>query len=363
MIYFDEAGNSGGNLLDENQPAFTLVSHNFVEEEVKTLLEPILKLSQASELHFTQLKKYNKFRNAILDCINHELITKDRLYYYIAHKRFMISVQIVDQLIEPVFYERGEDLYQYGQNLSTANILHIMGTVVWKKDLYEKMCVQFVKWMRSGKLEDITHFYEAVRELYHSLKHKKDKWLISLIMASIEHIRSITDNLDKYTLYATLSCFNAHCHHWADIYKAPFDITFDNSKQIEYWRDMIDFMTHNLPEAEVGYGSRKHKYPLLINSLVTADSQTNLPLQLADLFASSLNYAAVYSIRGTTDDFAKDILESKLFNIPGNSMWPDTAMTPEELDMTDPVGINALDFIADAALKNPEAYSKKKRPN
>jgi hypothetical protein len=44
MIYFDEAGNSGGNLLDKDQPVFTLVSHNYSEEEAKTILAPILKI-------------------------------------------------------------------------------------------------------------------------------------------------------------------------------------------------------------------------------------------------------------------------------------------------------------------------------
>lgn len=361
MIYFDEAGNSGGNLLDKDQPVFTLVSHNYTEAEAKIILAPILKLSNAKELHFSQLKKYNKFRNAILESLNHELIAKDRLYNYMAHKKFMISVQMVDQLVEPVLYENGEDIYQYGLNISTANILHIMGTVAWKKELYDHMCIRFVKWMRSAEFEDIVKFYESVRALYHSLKHKKDKKLVELLMASIEHILMINSHLDKYTLDATLSCFNAHCHFWAGIYNKPFDITFDNSKQIEYWRDMIDFLTHSLPEAEVGYGSRKHKYPLLINSLVTKESKESLPLQLADLLASSMNYAATCNVKKTEDEFAQKILTSKLLDLPGNSMWPDTAMTPEELNMTDPVGINALDFIAEAALKNPEAFSMKKK--
>ena len=47
MIYFDEAGYSGGNLLDKDQPVYLLLSHNYTEEEAKTMLEPLLALSNA----------------------------------------------------------------------------------------------------------------------------------------------------------------------------------------------------------------------------------------------------------------------------------------------------------------------------
>ena|ERR1700761_5198051 len=111
MIYFDEAGNSGGNLLDKDQPCFVLASHDFNSEETDALLAPLKAMSNASELHFMRLKKYPKYQKALIDLFNHELIKEDRIYHYFAHKQFMISIQMVDQLIEPVLYEEGIDIY------------------------------------------------------------------------------------------------------------------------------------------------------------------------------------------------------------------------------------------------------------
>ena len=47
-VYFDEAGNSGQNLLDINQPIFAIASINFTIEETKDILSSI---KSDGELH------------------------------------------------------------------------------------------------------------------------------------------------------------------------------------------------------------------------------------------------------------------------------------------------------------------------
>ena len=358
MIYFDEAGNSGSNLLDLNQPVYLLLSHNFNVEETEEILKPLKLVSQAAELHFTKVRKYQRLRTELLKCLNHPLIQPDRVCYYVAHKQFMIAIHLVDQLIEPVLHSQGIDIYQYGSNLSTANMLHIFGIMIWDQTKYKEICGWFVKWMRSSAREDCLGFYRSVHDLRSKLS-REDGMLLDLIMASTQHLDTIVPSLNKYTLDATLSCFNAHCQFWAEHYKKPFDIVFDRSKQIEYWKDLIAFLTENLPEGEVGYGSRKYKYPLLISNLEMNDSHESPQLQLADLFASSLNYLFINWSNGQEDRFASEIDGSLLHkNAEEKKMWPATDVTPDALNMTDGSGINPLDFIAAAASKNPEKYQK-----
>lgn len=358
MVYFDEAGNTGSNLLDKDQPTYLLLSHNFSEAEVKEILAPLLEINKADELHFKQLKKYSRSRKAIINCINHPLIEKERVFQYLAHKEFMVVIQIVDRLIEHVFHKKGIDIYKGGLNISTANILYIMGKNVWDKKLFGDMCSKFVVWMRTKEKEDGIAFYEAVQKLYKTLKHKKDKQLVAFILDSLPHVNEILPAVGKYTLDATLSCFNSHCHHWADVYKEPFDVIVDNSKQIEYWEDMIKFLTEALPAQEVGYGSRKHKYPLLIKSLKMQSSESSLQIQLADIFGSALNFCYGKIASGKINEFAEAINASLLLKTSRSVMWPGTEMTPEELDMVDETGVNPLDFIADIVSKKPDAYKK-----
>jgi hypothetical protein len=351
MVFFDEAGNSGDNLLDADQPLFTLLSHDFDEKEAALLLKPIRMASNAKELHFKNLKKYSKTQKAILECINHELIMPDRAYYYTSLKEFMVVAHIVDQLVELVLNDGGIDIYKGGVNLSTANLLYIMGNNAWDKEAFKKMCSTFVDWFRSNDDAKGDLFYSSVRELYKKVQGSEEEMLVGFILLSERFRPLLKESHSKFTLDSTLSCFVAHCNVWAKKYNKPFDIVFDTSKQINYWREFIQFLTTKLPTQEVGYGSRKHKYPLLINSLKLVDSSTFQSIQLADILASSLNYAYTNKLKGITDPFVEQILKSKLSAIQGNAMWPTTAVTPEELDMTDETGINALNFIAEYSLK------------
>ena len=358
MIYFDESGNTGSNLLDENQPTYLLLSHNYTESEVNEILAPLMEITQANELHFKDLKKYAKYRKAIISCINHPYIQKARVFHYVAHKEYMIVIHIVDQLIEHVLHKNGIDIYKGGRNISTANILYIMGKNVWDRNLFSDMCSTFVNWVRANDKKKGIEFYASVKKLYFSLKHNQDKQLVSLILESLPLVNEITPSFGKYTLDATLSCFNSHCHYWASLYKQHFDIVIDNSKQIEYWEDMIKFLSESLPEKEVGFGSRKHKYPLLIKSLNTQSSASSPQIQLADILGSALNFSYGQIASNRVDDFGSEIDKSSLAKTSRMVMWPGKEMTPEELDMKDENGINPLDFINGIAAKDPVSYKK-----
>lgn len=363
MLYFDESGNSGDNLLDESQPSYLLLSHDYTEEEARIILQPLMKLSKAAELHFKTIKKYSSRQKALLACINHPLIQPDRIFFYVAHKDFMITIQLVDKLVETLLYDHDIDIYKEGLNLSTANILYIMGTTAWDKQLFKEMCVRFVKWVRQPDLEHRTAFYAAVLKLYDTLPTQEDRDLLGLVLHSSPYAQEIEDSFGTYSIDATLSCFVAHCTHWATKYGGPFDVTVDDSKQLDYWNEMIHFLTKEVQDGEVGYGSRKHKYPLLINSLQQMSSKGSPQIQLADLLASSLNQVFVCKIKGASDSFTEALLMTPLTEIIGNQMWPTTAVTPEALDMLDTSGQNALDFIANAAMKKPEQYAKADRRN
>jgi hypothetical protein len=360
MLYFDESGNSGDNLLDEGQPSYLLLSHDYTDEEVKLILDPLLRVSKAHELHFKTIKKYSSQRKALIECLSNGLIQPERIFFYAAHKRFMIVIHMVDKLVETLLYHHDIDIYKEGLNLSTANILYIMGNNAWDKALFNNMCKQFVKWMGYPDAVHRKAFYDVVKDLGSTLTGQ-DKDLLSLIQHSEPFAEQIEESLDTYSIDATLSCFVAHCDHWAKRYGGPFDVTVDDSKQLEYWNEMIRFLTKELPVAEVGYGSRKHKYPLLIDSVQQVASKDSRPIQLADLLASSLNQFFANKIGGLVDDFTQMIIATPLKEIIGNQMWPTTAVTPEELDMLDTSGQNPLDFLADVAIQKSEQFEKANR--
>ena len=101
-IYLDESGNTGSNLLDQDQPVFSLASCSFTEKEAQ-LLSDLVGSQSEHEIHFKRLKRRKPGQDGIIRLMKHALINPDNIKVNIFHKRFMITSKIVDTLIEHMF--------------------------------------------------------------------------------------------------------------------------------------------------------------------------------------------------------------------------------------------------------------------
>jgi hypothetical protein len=352
MIYFDESGNSGDNLLDKQQPVFSLLSHNYNEFEAKAILGPLLN-GKSEEVHFKNIHDKPTYNNAIIACINHDLIVPERIYVTGVLKDYLIIIQIVEYLIEPVLYRGGINLLQEGQNIGMANIIYLMGNNGWDRVLFRTMCDNFIKWGR--KKITSTEFYQSVRALFHSIKDDLVPELVGFIMASEGIQDSVSEIFEKYAFDPTISVFVSHCCYWGEKLNVKFDIGLDTSKPIDYWRGMIEFLC-NLPEAKVGYGSRQHDYPLKIGNITTFDSKDNLQVQLSDLLVSAYNYVLTKNVMNLKTPLLEQLMKSKLTTLCVNDLWPSNKVTPSQLGTKgDFEGQHPLDFLAKQMSVSPNA--------
>lgn len=69
-IYIDEAGNTGSNVLNCNQPYFVLSAVHFTDAELVQLQKYIM---YDKELHFVEMKKSIKGRNTIKLILQHSI--------------------------------------------------------------------------------------------------------------------------------------------------------------------------------------------------------------------------------------------------------------------------------------------------
>jgi hypothetical protein len=353
MIYFDESGNSGDNLLDKQQPVFSLVSHNYNEFEAKTILQPLLDKGKSEEIHFKNIHNKSTYHKAIIACLNHELIIPDRIYVYGVLKDYLIVVQIVEYLIEPVLHRGKINLLRESRNVGMANIIYLMGNNGWDKVLFRTMCDNFIRWGR--KKIEAAEFYQSVKDLYDSVKNDLVPELLGLILESASIQQSVSKIFEKYAFDPTFPVFVSHCCYWGNKLNFKFDIGLDTSKQLNYWRGMIDFLSQ-LPEAEVGYGSRKHVYPLPVGNITTYDSKDNLQVQLSDLLVSAYNYLLTKGVMNLSTPLYELLIKSKLITLKGDSLWPSNKVTPEQLGTEGDVdGQHPLDFLAKQISSTPGA--------
>lgn len=359
-IYFDEAGNSGQNLLDKNQPVFVVASINFSLDETKEILSYIN--TDSSEIHFNRLRKYGKYHSQILNSLNHELITSERVKVIYYDKRFALIAHIVDQLIEPVFHHRGIDLYKKGLNLTYSNSLYHFGFYEWNKDLFEIFLNLFQSMIREKTELSINTFYQSAHILNEFIEDYQ-KQLLEPILASRKYIVPILDAIEKYSIDLTLPSVTRLADLWNKEVDHNLNIVHDDSKQIEFWKDFIFLVSKMIgnERVEVGFDYRKMTYPLAIDSVELKSSKDVIQIQLADLIASSLSYCIkkIHIDKSTDDKFANDILASKLGNIKSYPIMPSYKVTPEDLGTEDDNGINPLDFLAQRVMDSQKLTAKK----
>ena len=352
MIYFDEAGNTGDYLLDPNQPAFTLLSHNFSKEESEDILAQLLRQVKAEELHFAKLRRRQGNFKALETVFNHDLIIENRIYYYAAHKFFVTTIHLIDRLLEYLMNEMGYDLYQDGQNITSANMLHFLGTQICDKIEYREACLLFLKWVKEKTVVSAHKFYDQLSKTAQTCPPDM-RDLFNLILFTRRYLNEITAGFnEKYTLDPTLSMFKASCVHWAKLYQKIDRVYVDTSKPLAYFEDLLEFQK-NADDVVVGYGKNQYDFKIKVKDIIPVNSKEYVQIQLADILVSGVNYHVKSIIEGKNDGLSEMISNSKLYNIASrNAMWPTTDVTPESIGMDGAnVGINPLDFFADQSIK------------
>jgi hypothetical protein len=352
-IFFDEAGNTGENLLDESQPLYCLTSIVMSDEDAAKLLNLIT--SESKEKHFVALKRKPKFQAQILEILNHEVISPSTVKYCLSHKEYVLIGHLVDRFIEPVFYDYGLDLYRGGLNIMFLDGIFYCGLVRWERKLFVNFLKSLQNLIRKQTQEEVDNFYSfarRIRELY-----PKDHKFLDPILESKNQINSIIDGLHKNVIDMSLTSFIPLCDIWGREI-GDFDVVHDDSKQMEFWREWIAyFSSQKRKEVEVGLDVRTIRYPLPIKQLILVDSTHVNQIQLADIIGSSITYAMrkIVIENNLEDDFANKIHKSKIMQISSYGLWPNKEVTKYKID---PNERNPLDHLADINRENNSELSQ-----
>lgn len=365
-IYFDESGNTGSNLLDKNQPVFTLASCIFSKEISKQLLK-LIDSNSSSEVHFKNLRRRKSGQDGIIRLMSSKLLNIKYIKINIFLKEFMITTKIVDILIEYLMYLKGEDLYLNGRNIALSNMLYYCLPVFCDENLVQSMYESFVTMIRSQDQNSINNFYSDVQKVKNSSSNEGFKKNLDLVLATKNFIDGALSGVDKHSLDPSIPALFSHCAQWGNIYPKGFHVIHDDSHSIEKERLLFaQFMDWTQDEVELGYDRRKYTLPLKGKSLKFASSKDCLQIQVSDIIASSFAYWAAGVSRGETKDYLfleLDKLDLNRF-IGHNKIWPTKDVTPESLSTVYDGGLNAANytpFFLYKAQPNPDVANENDR--
>ncbi|TYK33764.1 DUF3800 domain-containing protein [Bacteroides pyogenes] len=346
MLYFDEAGYTGGNLTDKIHPFFTLASTDVSESEMKTIKEAIDYDTWGKELHFKKMYRTYEGRRALEKLFSYPLMNRNHVKLAFANKRYCVYAQIVNILIETFVHNQGGNLYKGAQNLLIANHMYYGAVLHPNQKLVGEFEDHFVMMVRQPSVETVAIFYRTTDKL--RFDNGCNKMLKDMLAYIPQTITCIREALNVKSLYMdlTIPLFVNSIEKWYGQTGVKHSVWFDQSEPffankalLESLRDM------KAEETEVGYGSNKHIYPLPVDEMKIVESHNSFGIQIADVFASALNFV----LTPRTDkykDYQKKLSALPIFQSVDINVAPSTVEYLEQR-RKDIDGIDPLDFICE----------------
>lgn len=361
-IFFDEAENTGQNLLDDVQQLFVLSSIDYSEKESQELLENISS-DEDKEFHFVKLKKNRQGQDGIIKLLSSSSITSEHIKVALYHKQFMIYGKVVDLLVEPCAKLTGFDIYKGHAQVAFANLLYFCMEPFCGEDASNYFKVNFINLIREQTYDSKFKFYYHLERMIKLCNKEDFKMTIGVLLATKPFIDEILKDLDKAALDPAIAAFVHLVMHWGNDVKNKFQIVHDKSKIMgDYHEYLLGLMDNRMEPHVVGYGKRSNTYPLKATNLILKDSEESFSIQLADIIAGTVFFWA----NGWLGFKPKDEFWEKLNNLDilrfiSAPMLPDVKEISNKTNINDNEGTNPADAMEEYINKQTKLDSRNNR--
>lgn len=342
-IYCDEAGNSGENLFDKEQPIFVLASNDFGRSEALTLLNHV-RSPQGGEPKFKTLKKTSDGISRLTRLLADPRLNNSRIVIDVYHKRFMVVAKMVDLIAETLAHEMGEDMYLRGSNLAMSNMLYYCMPAFCGEETTDRFLRSFTDLMRRRTESHAAAFFKSGQAMLGASSSEEFK----------DYLRPFTDprlfdvwfeGINPLALDPAIPALFQHINAWGIRKSERLRIIHDRSKPVlASQQDFENMMALGEEQsALIGYDRRQFQFPLRAESLEQGDSLEHPQLQLADLCAGAINHLFKCRETGELDDLATAIRDLGCIEWAINGVVPSPDVTPEALGTDSTDGINPID--------------------
>jgi hypothetical protein len=335
IIYLDECGYTGEDLLNSEQPIFTLATINFSETRCKELKYDFFKPVSASELKHKKIAKYPSQQNMAINFINLMKEHRDHVKLLSVHKEYSLVTLMVDILVETCAHKDGFDLYNQGANIAMSNLFYYCIPAFGGDAFFKSLLRNFQQMIRERSIESYNRFF---RPLFEGTFSKDLEDILTFI--KYPHVRlgfEFLEHLPESALDVVLSYALDLMAKWRNVTSDEINLFYDNSSSMTnqriFWDALVD---PNLKPAVVGYDIRTQKFPIAVHNTFFENSRDFVGLQLSDVLAGALARHGRWLIGGRDKH---DEYGSKLNNIFSDMpidllLWPEPKVTPEELGTT-----------------------------
>jgi hypothetical protein len=347
-IFLDEAGYTGDNLTNDEQPAFVVASHQITEADSRALLDAHFPKNKAAELKHTNVRKYAGSQRGMVNLVKTIRLEKRPIAIYAVHKRFALFQRFFDYFIEPVMHGAGIDAYDRSFNIRATDVAFAALPPILGRQFMPRLLDLFETAARERSSVHMAQLWMHL-ENARKLRPGSHIQMLDLLLAAKSTSRRRLGQLPNNALDVSLSVLVALIVHWRRLSNGPFEVIHDQSTNLAKHRPVWDWLSSpEQQEVTLGVGDyRDALLPLNVTRTEFAKSHNYAGLQLADLLAGG-NMEICRFILGDQSNmnYAKALTAAGLNEVT-NNIWPNPAWKPPQ-DQGDPMAIDPLNFLAAA---------------
>ena len=321
VLYFDESGFTGENLLNNEQKTFAYASVNISPDKAKKLVTKIIKKYniQNGELKGINLIRREKGRNIILEILEE---IHENIKISIADKKYALAAKFFEYIFEPVLAQKSSIFYQLNFHKYISTVLYI--SFIADDTLANDILIIFEKLMRKKDLN-------LLRDIIELLKNSPNKsesidFFTDILLFINAHKELIYDEIKDLPLWTNdLSFTSLHSlfAKWG-ISKKEIIAFCDDSKPIKAQKDFFNNMIGRKDIIFHPFFTNEGKpIPMTYNlkEINLVNSKEYYGVQLADIVATASTYSfQIYQQENNIIKKYKNILIPK---IAYGSIFPD----------------------------------------
>jgi hypothetical protein len=345
IIYFDEAGNTGADLMNKEQTLYVLCSSRISEQESNKIINNYF---GQKDLHFKTLKNGKNNQQQIIKLLtDNEETFKENMRYCYYHKKFLILCQMLNYFYEPQLYDDGIDYYNGGMNIAHANYFYMCAYAFCGEIMMDNILRSFMNMVRIQTKEAINNYYISLQRAYTNCKHEEFKGEFYILSRTFEDIGKYLSGIEKYILDPSSHALIGLVEQWLNELAESIDIVHDRSASVDITKKYLEILINiDTDPIRIGYGKFKTLLPLKVNSFIFESSKNSKSIQLCDLVAST-----VFFINNERQDIDKQDFKNDIINLVKDwktygSFSPSTNVSLDPDRKKQDGDIDPIDYIA-----------------
>lgn len=304
--YIDESGYTGGDLLDSDQPFMSLSAVFIDPDEAEQLKDKHFPTLQAPELKHSSLSKRPVHHKPLLaiqrDCLDHY-----RAISYIVDKRYMCIRKMLDDCIEPVWYEQGVDFNANGNSIVLASAIYYAAPRLWGEGKLDELLQLYQTASKEKTPEAVDALSTCVRSIEEAQLASELDPIADKHQAFVEEITSKDTSTDiSYSLMWGLIT------QLEKLAGGPYNIIHDTSKSMRRYHEHLEVIAAITDEKHFKISDLcEVNYPLQLQDVGEGESHIECGLQLADVLAGGViaGLKATAGI-GPVNDYTSNVSQS-----------------------------------------------------